>query len=179
MRRMAGHCVTANPGLQVCSSQEMFDAALDGMVQYLHDQGWTSDLDVARAGGNGVAALNREAVKHMRNRYRWPHAEGDFSEELIDLLAARQLVQVFTSDEWRALLAFVKVLEAGGCQKDAADALGLPLHGFEAHLSAARKKARKLWIAPGETPRGVYKPGVTKMSNRKKRDAKKARKMAA
>jgi hypothetical protein len=141
---------------------ERYDAALDALVEFVTENGWpANDKPLFNAAGNGINKADRERVKHIAHRAFWvepPGADDAIAEAVTDKIGIRQLCWAFTESEWQAVWALAEAIRRGGDYRAAAASLGLRDAVFQQRLYMARKRAFRLWVAPGETPRGRYAP---------------------
>lgn len=149
LQKMAQHCADTWRGdvpLRVLPYHERHVAALDGMIGHLAAHGWDSDKALFRA---GAAMIGREASQRVKHASRawWSgdRLDPDWLAEMVtDQIAARQVLAALTPGERNAVLLAV-------------DNGGKGQRGRESNLlTRARRRARSLWVAPGETPRGRY-----------------------
>lgn len=154
--------VTTRPGFGLW---ERYDAALDAVVDWVADHGFPAPHDdikpLAAAADNAI----QRAAYHLRLDFRhanfWLPAPGNpdhLAEDVTERLAVHQLCYEFTGAEWEAIAALAYAIGCGEDSRWAAQQIGIDPGTFKARIHAARKRARALWVAPGETPRGHYQP---------------------
>lgn len=186
VRSIAVHCARKNPSGSL-SWQQKLDAAQDGVIAYVAEHGWPGDKSpLYKAANNNLAHEINEAKKHIRRWVLYDETHNGNSdvlgERITDKIGVRQLIWAFPPKEWEAVWAMAQV-QPWGTYRDAAKLVDSDPATFASHLYLARKRARALWIAPYETPRGGYKPGrlghVSKMQNRRTRDKQRERAAAA
>lgn len=159
--RIAVHCAATHPSPPYLTREERADAALDSIVQYVHDRGWpSSDLHpVFQAGSNGIDRATYERAKHAGRGHYWVEPPGmadALGENITDRIGVWQLCWAFTPAEWAAIWALAEVMKHGGGCQAAASLLGITESALAQRLMVARQRAAALWIAPGETPRRRY-----------------------
>ena len=161
MERIARHVARTAPATTLTFA-EKYEIALDAVVKYTADYGWPEyDAGPAfRAAHVAVVLGGREKYRHLRYWSYWSEPPGNpdkLAEDVTDRVAIHELTYVLSESEWAAVYALASVMEEGRGWRDAARLLGIS-DAAMAGLSEARRKARELWIAPGETPRGRYTP---------------------
>ncbi len=167
--RIAWHCARTRrgdtPGL---SLDDRHDAALDGIIELVAEHGWPADEgNLFRA---GFAAIKREAYEHFKHVRRWtfwyepPGTLDPIAEKITDKLAVWQVAWELTETQWAAVWALAEVGKRGGTWRDAADLLGKSPASYRTALYEARKRCRGLWLAPDETPRGLWARDTTRSS---------------
>lgn len=159
--RIATHCAITHPSPPYLTREERTDAALDSIVQHVHDHGWpTIDLHpVFQAGSNGIDRATHQRAKHLTRGHYWVEPSGHpdaLAEHVTDRIAIWQLCWIFTQAEWEAVWALAEVMRHGGKHSAAASLLGITDAAFAQRLLLARRRAAALWIAPGETPSRRY-----------------------
>jgi hypothetical protein len=158
MQRIAGFCVkrwrASSPFL---SLDDMFNAALDAIVEEVAENGWPdNDTVLFSAGRASIKRANYEVIRHLRQaRAQWgetPPGEDALAERVTDRVAAWQIAWALPDHLWPVVWATAEVMKKDGTQADAAALAGMSPGEFSWRLSAARKLCRALWVAPGETP---------------------------
>ncbi len=135
---------------------ERVDLAGGGIIEHIAEHGWPADEKILfRAADNGIRREQREQGKHQMRGVYWlePRGTADpIGETVTDRLAVWQIVWALTDGQWAAVWAWAEVMKRDGTHEDAAALLDLGLNAFRLQLSLARKRARALWVAPGDTP---------------------------
>lgn len=141
---------------------ERYDAALDGIIEYIAEHGWTEERKpLFYAAANGIADAAYEWGKHKRNWARWigtPSNVDTIAEAVTDKIGIHQLSWAFPDGEWAVVCAMATAIEKGDDYHRAAASIGLGDAVFRARLYRARKRAFQLWVPPDETPVGRYAP---------------------
>lgn len=159
--RIARHEACTFRGPPVLTLDDRFDAAMDGIVAYVHAHGWPDDdlHPVFQAATNAIGRATDERAKHLHYWSYWyePPADRDsLAENVADRIGVQQLTYALTKGEWAAVWALMEAGRVGAGYEVAAAMLGISPAALATRLSTARQTARKLWVAPGETPRGQY-----------------------
>jgi hypothetical protein len=130
-----------------------YEAALDGVVAALAD-GVDDDHGLIAAGEQAVARYIREVTKHHKHLSYWdpPAMRDALAEDITDRVGVHQLSWAFTDHQWAVVYATAEAAGTGTPTRVIAEGLGLTVAVYTDTLMRARKRARKLWIAPGETP---------------------------
>lgn len=155
MTRIAHHCSNTHRGVTL-TRDERYEAALSGIAEYLTDNGWPDPVKPLFLAG--TAAISREAherVKHLPHSSYWHEPPGNhdaMAEQISDKIGVHQLCYALSDTQWAAVWALAEVKRRGGSISEAAALLGIPESTVTNTLTAARRLARGLWIAPGETP---------------------------
>lgn len=161
MERIARHCSRTYRGsTPLLTIDDRIEAALDGIVEYVHEHGWPrEDKDLFRAGSAAIEHAAGESVKHLTRGNFWVRPrpnEDPLAEMVTDRIGVWQVAWSLTEKEWAALWAVAEAMKWDGSRADAAALLGVPVGRLSENLSRARRKCRAAWLAPGETPRGSY-----------------------
>jgi hypothetical protein len=157
LQRVCGHAAKTAPGW-TGTYTERYDAALDAAVTHIAEHGWPDNWNqLASVCVSGITAAADERVRQWRPRgirfWTPPPAGIDaLAEHVTEKIAIHQVTQALTHGEWEVISA----LAATGSYTQAAELTGRSPHGFEALLTNARRRARSLWVAPGEHARGHY-----------------------
>jgi hypothetical protein len=155
MTRIAHHCSNTHRGVTL-TRDERYEAALTGIAEYLADNSWPDPVKPLFLAG--TAAINQEArerIKHIRHWSYWyepPGVHDSMAEQISDRVGVHQLCYALSDTQWAAIWALAEVMRRGGGIPEAAALLGIPDYTVTNRLTAARRVARRLWIAPGETP---------------------------
>ncbi len=176
------------PGL---TRHQRHDAALDGILDYIGEAGWPDrEHDLYQAAWRGIAHEAHEQGKHVRHWSHWyePPGQADaLGEAITDKLAIWQAVWSLTDLEWTCVWALGEQIRRGGTWQDAAAWCKMKPGAYRERLAEARRKIRRVWVAPGETPRSHWARGAswritsnTTMAGRiRNRTRQRARKAAA
>lgn len=141
---------------------ERYDAALDGIVEYVSNQGWPdTHKPLFYAAASGIANAAWEWGKHKRHWAAWvgsPSHVDAIAEAITDRIGIHQLCWAFPKGEWEVVSALAFAIGRGDDYHRAAASIGLGDAVFRARLYRARKRAFRLWIPPDEHPVGRYQP---------------------
>jgi hypothetical protein len=160
--RIAIHCAATHPAPRYLTHAERIDAALDALIQHVHENGWpaTELKPLFLAASNGIEHATYEHTKHIGRGNYWVEPPGiidPIAEAVTDKIGVRQVCYLFTLAELEAVEALAEVLKRGGTYKDAAALIGKTPSTVSSLLATARAKARQHWVAPGEhVPPGAY-----------------------
>jgi hypothetical protein len=143
------------------------EAALLGVAEYLCDNEWP-DRDFKPLFLAAAAGISREAravdhTRHIRHWTYWYEPPGSIDrleEAITDKIGVHQVCWAMPDDQWSAVWAVAEAMRTGGGMTEAAALLGITTGLLSNRLTRARRTARRLWIAPGDTPRGYYQPGT-------------------
>lgn len=160
--RIARHEACTFRGPFILSLEDRFDAAMDGIVAYVHCHGWPEDNlhPVFQAASNAIGRATDEQSKHLHWWSYWHEPPGDsdaLAESVADRIGARQVTHALTQGEWAAVWALMEAGKVEAGYEVAAAMLGITPAALSTRLSTARQTARRLWVAPGDTPRGQYR----------------------
>lgn len=162
--KIAAHCTRTMWGNRsFMSPQERYDAALDGIIEYVADFGWPpGDLKpVYSAAARALQTARRVLPRDVRWWSYWydpPGMDDALGEAVTDKIAVHQLAAVLTEGERHAVWATAEVMKWGGAAEEAAALLGIHRAALSQLLLSARRKCWAAWVAPGETPRAaIYK----------------------
>lgn len=167
MMRIAQHCASTHRGqTSAMSLTDRYEAALSGIAEYLCDHGWPDGelKPLFLAGANGITRESRarDMFRHLRHWSYWyepPGSADALGEKITDRIAVHQLCWAMPEDQWGAVWAVAEVMRRDGTMSDAAALLGIGTGLLSNRLTRARRTARRLWVAPDETPPGFYQPG--------------------
>jgi hypothetical protein len=137
--------------------QDRYDVALDAITVHVAANGRLADDDIKpwlAVAGRALHHLERDAPLHLRNQAYWipPGAQDALAEQVADEVGVHQLLGGLTVMERAVVRALADAYLTGGGNAEAAAALGMPYANFNQRLTAARKRAAALWVAPGDTP---------------------------
>lgn len=139
--------------------QSRFEAAYDGVTGWVHAHGWPDDdKPLWRAASAGIQSAARESYRHLSHRWLWLAPSGGhdaLADDVAERIGAAQLAGAFSAEELECLILVGQ--EGGRDRNRLAAMLGITRTQFDYRLDGARRRARVLWIAPGETPRGYYR----------------------
>lgn len=165
MMRIAGHCAArfrwSTPHMSIGDRRE---AAMTGIADYLLEHGWPDIAQPLFEAAN--AAIGREAqqtnpLRHLRNWGYWhePPAPADaLAERITDRIGIWQVCWSLSETEWTAVWAVAEVMKTGGGLEEAAALIGVSYSCLLMRLGNARRKARELWICPGDHIGHHYRP---------------------
>lgn len=165
--RIARYCARSREAATpTMTYADRVDAALGGIIDYLADHGWPprSDHPLFQAARAAIERESHETLKHVLHGHFWCEAPGTadpIGEAVTDKLGVHQLTRAFTDHQWAVVWTLADVLRHGGTWHAAAARLGMTPGAYRMTLHVARRKARQLWVAPGETPRGHWARGGT------------------
>lgn len=159
--RIAGYAANTYRGPHYLTREERFDAALDAIVQHVHEHGWPriNLHPVFQAASNAIDRDTNRRAAHLTHGNFWVEPPGQhdaLAEAITDRIGIWQLAWSFNDTEWQCIWALSEVMKHGGDYRDAAALIGKTPSVVASHLHAARKKARARWVAPGDTPPGRY-----------------------
>lgn len=179
--KAAGFSAKMKPGRSgdfSLSHRELHEAAMNGIIQYLAEHGWTDNFrELLNAADMGIWRESYDAKKHYRNAMFWTvHTSGHdpVADLVVDRIAVRQLLEAFTPYEKTAIITLAGTLDRGG-RTAAAELLGISLTAMDTRLKTARQRARNLWGMPGETIRPYH--ADTKASHKRYADDAKQRRI--
>lgn len=143
-------------GGAIFTHAERVDLAEGGIIEYVSENGWPDgDKPLFRAADNAIRHEEREYLKHLKHGRYWyevPGISDPIGEAITDKIAVWQIAWAFTDGQWAAIWALAEVMKTGGGRREAARLLGMNVNAFALQISLARKRARALWVAPGDTP---------------------------
>jgi len=191
--RIAWYCAKARRGdTPALTLSARHEAAFTGIIDHIAGHGWPEGDDgpLFRAAWAAIAHEAHEAGKHVRHWSFWyepPGVADPIGEAVTDKIGAWQVAWSLTEHQWAVVWALTEAIKRGGTWRDAAASLGMSPGAYRMTLHVARKKARALWVAPGETPPGHWARGAswritsnTTMAGRiRNRTRQRARKAAA
>lgn len=173
--RIAGYSASHHRGQnRWLTHQEKREAALDAIIEHVHDHGWPAPGESFRplfyAAANGIARANYDRHMHPRHWSYWhpvPSEQDALAERVTDRIGVYQLLDALGDKERDAVLALAEVLKDTSIHQrkgspeptateQAAALLGVDRAVYGWRLKAARKKARSLWVAPGDTPFSTF-----------------------
>lgn len=170
IQRIAWHCARTWRGdISRLGAQDRFEAALSGIIDWLIDNDWPGIDGGAEETGfgalfnAGLASINHqryEDTKHLHHAAVWiggPIGFDAVGEGVTDRVAVWQLLDAMSASEREGVEALAWALETGGGLEEAAAYAGISYAAMAMRLSYARARARGLWIAPGDSPRGQYR----------------------
>lgn len=140
---------------------ERVDLALGGIIEAIAEGGGWPDGEkpLFRAADNAIRREEREITKHQMRGSYWVDVRGgadELAEAITDRVAVWQVIWAFTDGQWAAVWAMAEVKKRGGGWHEAAALLGANPATFSVQLALARKRARALWVAPGDTAPGLW-----------------------
>lgn len=162
VERIARMCASRSWSGPSLTYEEKADAAGYGIVEHIAERGgWPegSVKELFQAGDRGIKREAREREKHIRHIAYWMEPRGiadPIGEDVTDRVAAWQVAWALTPGQWAAVWAYAEVLKRGGGRREAAALIGANPNAYSLQLSLARKRARSLWVAPGDTPPGLW-----------------------
>lgn len=143
-------------GGRIFTYHDRVDLALGGIIESIAEHGWPdSDKPLYHAADNGIRREEREMTKHIMRGSYWVEPRGgadSLAEAVTDRIAVWQICWLFTEGQWAAVWALAEVMKRGGGRHEAAALLGANLGTYSVQLSNARRRARAVWVAPGDTP---------------------------
>lgn len=164
IERIAWHCARHSRGSTPrLTLEERYEAALNGIVERVHAEGrWPDKVQMLfTAGSDAIWRENHERGKNLHHAAYWlgTHGEPDeIAEQITDRIAVHEITWLFSREQWEAVWALAEVQKRDGSIREAAALLGISDSALVNRLLYARQKARAAWVAPGETPRGMYRP---------------------
>lgn len=156
--RIARMCASRTWAGGALTYTERADVAAGGILDHIAERGgWPegSVKELFRAGDSAIKREAREQAKHIRHLSYWTEPRGSadpIGENVTDRVAVWQVTWALTDGQWAAIWALSEVMKRGGGRHEAAALLGANVNAFGLQLSLARKRARALWVAPGDTP---------------------------
>ena len=163
--RIAVHCARAHQFNQArLSIDDRRDAALTGMLEEIHENGFPDDRAARPLFRAAANAIDREEYEHAKHLQYWGYwlppktAHADPMERVIERIAVWEICWAMTDAEWSAVWALGEAYRRGGSMAEAAALLGINEARFVGRLVLARKRGRRLWVAPGEHVGGMYRP---------------------
>lgn len=162
LERIAQHVARTSPTTMLTRNQK-YEVALDAVIEYAaeHGQPEPGDGAVFRAAHVAVTLAGREQFRHLRYWSYWHEPPGNpdrLAEDVTDRVGIHQLTYALSEGEWAAVYALATAMDEGRDWRAAARMLGITDSAMASRLNAARRKARELWVAPDESPRGRYAP---------------------
>lgn len=164
--RISWYCAKAHRAqTPLLTLSQRHDAALDGIIEWVHQHGIpTSDAPLFRAARAAIEAEAHHSLKHLNHGHFWVEPPGitdPIGETVTDKVAAWQIAWALTEHQWNVVYALTEAYRRGLTWHEAAAALDMKPGAYRQILMVARKKARELWVAPGDTPRGHWARGGT------------------
>lgn len=168
IQRIAWHCARTWRGdISRLGAQDRFEGALSGIVDWLIDNDWPGMEGgeggfgpLFNAGLAGINHLRYEEAKHLSHSAYWiagPANHDPVGDGVAERVGIVQLMEALRPSEFEAVHALAWALETGGGLEEAAAYAGISYAAMAMRLSYARARARGLWIAPGDSPRGQYR----------------------
>jgi hypothetical protein len=165
IERIATHCARSHKyTMHSLPVAERREAALTGIVEEITENGYPVDPgahQLFRSALNAIDREERENAKHLRNWAHWIEPRGfnnDPMDFIIERIAVWQVCWAMTDVEWSGVWALAEAYRRGGGIPMAAAILGVKEASLIGYLVMARKRARGLWIAPGDHASGMYRP---------------------
>jgi hypothetical protein len=159
--RIARMCASRTWAGGALTYAERADVAAGGILDHVAELGgWPEGVkELFRAGDNAIKREAREQAKHIRHLSFWTEPRGSadpIGEGVTDRVAVWQVTWALTDGQWAAVWAMAEAIRRGGGRREAAALLGANVNAFGLQLSLARKRARALWVAPGDTPARLW-----------------------
>lgn len=166
MTRISWHCArTSHPSAYRLTLDDRQETALDGIIEYVVDNGFPNQVNpLFRAGTAAIqlAVFRAGAPLRPRGMSYWvepPAPQDAIAEAITDKIAVWEICWALSDIEWGAVWALAEAYRRGGGLNEAAAILGVHKVMLESRLAVARRRARSLWVAAGETPpRRMYHP---------------------
>jgi hypothetical protein len=147
---------------------DRYDAALDGIIEHVHEDGWPgTEKPLYAAGSLAITRAHRESWRHLRRWSYWyepPGAADALGEAITDRIAVWEIAWMLSEEQWRAVWAMGEAIRRGEGKRTAASLAGMSHTVFTEHLHRARRRCLAVWCAPGEHVQPYYASRGNKVS---------------